>query len=148
VACTQAVYYRDRRGAEPVGEFIQVPPPTRAAKIDEFIEEHLNGRLPQDPPPPFPVASAGSTGDGVRADAAVARQGLRAAGGARRVMVPRSGARQHEAERFRVLSRARAVVRFKITGPAEPGALAPLQIRRSARTEVPGEAGRDRHLAG
>jgi hypothetical protein len=32
-------------------------PPRCAAKIDEFIEEHLNGRLPQDPPPPFPVTS-------------------------------------------------------------------------------------------
>jgi hypothetical protein len=74
-------------------------------------------------------ASAGSTGDEVRADAAVARQGLRAAGGARRVMVPRSDARQREAERFRVLSRARAVVRFKITRPAVPGALcAPLKL--------------------
>jgi DNA-binding XRE family transcriptional regulator len=57
VARTQAVYYRDRRGAEPVDEFIQALPPRRAAKIDEFIEEHLNGRLPQDPPPPFPVTS-------------------------------------------------------------------------------------------
>jgi len=57
VARTQAVYYRDLRGAEPVDEFIQALPPRRAAKIDEFIEEHLNGRLPQDPPPPFPVTS-------------------------------------------------------------------------------------------
>lgn len=57
VARTQAVYYRDPRGAEPVDEFIQALPPRRAAKIDEFIEEHLNGRLPQDPPPPFPVTS-------------------------------------------------------------------------------------------
>jgi phage-related protein len=57
VARTQAVNYRDRRGAEPVDEFIQALPPRCAAKIDEFIEEHLNGRLPQDPPPPFPVTS-------------------------------------------------------------------------------------------
>jgi phage-related protein len=57
VARTQAVYYRDPRGAEPVDEFIQALPPRRAAKIDEFIEEHLNGRLAQDPPPPFPVTS-------------------------------------------------------------------------------------------
>ena len=57
MARTQAVYYRDPRGAEPVDEFIQALPPRRAAKIDEFIEEHLNGRLPQDPPPPFPVTS-------------------------------------------------------------------------------------------
>jgi hypothetical protein len=38
VARTQAVYYRDSRGGEPVGEFIGALPPKRAAKIDEFIE--------------------------------------------------------------------------------------------------------------
>ncbi len=57
MARTQAVYYRDPRGAQPVDEFIHALPPRRAAKIDDFIEEHLNGRLPQDPPPPFPVTS-------------------------------------------------------------------------------------------
>ena len=57
MARTQAVYYRDPHGAEPVDEFIRALPPRRAAKIDEFIEEHLNGRLPQDPPPLFPVTS-------------------------------------------------------------------------------------------
>lgn len=57
MARTQAVYYRDPRGAEPVDEFIQALPPRRAAKIDDFINEHLNGRPPQDPPPPFPVTS-------------------------------------------------------------------------------------------
>lgn len=54
---TQAVYYRDSLGAEPVDDFIQALAPRRAAKIDEFIEEHLNGRQSQDPPPPFPVTS-------------------------------------------------------------------------------------------
>jgi phage-related protein len=57
VARTQAVYYRDSRGAEPVDEFIQTLPPRRAAKIDDFVEAHLNGRPPQDPPAPFPVSS-------------------------------------------------------------------------------------------
>lgn len=57
VAQTQAVYYRDSHGFEPVDEFIQALPPKHAAKIDSFIEEHLNGRPPQDPPPPFPVTS-------------------------------------------------------------------------------------------
>ncbi len=57
MARTRAVYYRDRHGAEPVDDFIQALPPRRAAKIDAFIEEHLNGRPPQDPPPPFPVTS-------------------------------------------------------------------------------------------
>jgi hypothetical protein len=42
VARTQAVYYRDSHGAEPVDEFIQALPPKRAAKIEDFVEEHLN----------------------------------------------------------------------------------------------------------
>jgi phage-related protein len=57
VARTHAVYYRDSRGAEPVDEFIQALSSRRAAKIDDFIDEHLNGRPPRDPPPPFPVTS-------------------------------------------------------------------------------------------
>lgn len=57
MAQTQAVFYRDPRGVEPVDEFIRALPPKRAAKIDAFIEEHLNGRPPQDPPPAFPVTS-------------------------------------------------------------------------------------------
>lgn len=57
VGRTQAVYYRDSRGAEPVDVFIQALPPRRAAKIDDFIEEYLNGRPSQEPPPPFPVTS-------------------------------------------------------------------------------------------
>jgi hypothetical protein len=35
---TQAVYYRDSRGAEAVDEFIQALPLKRAAKIDDFVE--------------------------------------------------------------------------------------------------------------
>lgn len=57
VARTQAVYYRDARGAEPVDEFIQALPPKRAAKIDDFVEEYLNGQPPEAPPPPFPITS-------------------------------------------------------------------------------------------
>ncbi len=57
MARTQAVYYRDSRGGEPVGELIQALPPKRAAKIDDFIEEHLNGRPPQEPPAAFPITS-------------------------------------------------------------------------------------------
>jgi hypothetical protein len=51
----QAVYYRDSRGTEPVDEFIQVLPPKRAAKIDDFVDEHLNGQLPDAQPLPFPI---------------------------------------------------------------------------------------------
>jgi phage-related protein len=57
VARTQAVYYRDSRGTEPVDEFIQALPPKRAAKIDDFVEEHLNGQPPEAPPAAFPVTS-------------------------------------------------------------------------------------------
>lgn len=57
VAETQAVYYRDSHGAEPVDEFMQALPPKQAAKIDDVIEEHLNGRPSQDPPAPFPITS-------------------------------------------------------------------------------------------
>jgi hypothetical protein len=44
VARTQAIYYRDESGAEPVDEFIERLPAKRAAKIDDFVEEFLNGR--------------------------------------------------------------------------------------------------------
>jgi hypothetical protein len=57
VARTQAVYYRDRHGAEPVNEFIERLPAKRAAKIDDYVEEYLNGRSPQAPPPEFPISS-------------------------------------------------------------------------------------------
>lgn len=57
MARTQAVYYRDSRGAEPVDEFIRALPPKRAAKIDDFVEEYLNGQPPEAPPPAFPITS-------------------------------------------------------------------------------------------
>ena len=57
MARTQAVYYRDAHGAEPVDAFIQALPPKRAAKIDDFIEEYLNGKPPGAPPAAFPVSS-------------------------------------------------------------------------------------------
>jgi phage-related protein len=57
VAQTKAIYYRDKRGAEPVGRFIDGLPAKRAAKIDDYVEEHLNGRPPDAPPPEFPITS-------------------------------------------------------------------------------------------
>ena len=57
MARSQAVYYRDKRGAEPVNEFIEALPAKRAAKIDDYVEEYLNGRLPEAPPPEFPISS-------------------------------------------------------------------------------------------
>jgi hypothetical protein len=57
VARTQAIYYRDKRGREPVDEFIEVLPAMRAAKIDNYVEEHLNGQTLDAPPPEFPISS-------------------------------------------------------------------------------------------
>lgn len=54
---TQAVYYRDSRGNEPVDDFIESLPAKRAAKIDDYVEEHLNGKPPDAPPPEFPITS-------------------------------------------------------------------------------------------
>jgi phage-related protein len=57
VARTQAIYYRDKHGAEPVNEFIEALPTKRAAKIDDQVEEHLNGQPPDAPPPEYPISS-------------------------------------------------------------------------------------------
>lgn len=57
VARTQAVYYRDPNGREPVDEFIGCLSSKRAAKIDEYVDEYLNGRSPAAPPPEFPITS-------------------------------------------------------------------------------------------
>lgn len=57
MAGTQAVYYREKRGDEPVNEFIGALPAKRAAKVDDYVEEHLNGQPADAPPPEFPVSS-------------------------------------------------------------------------------------------
>lgn len=57
MARTQAVFYRDERGAEPVDDFIEALPPKHAAKIDDYIEEYLNARRPDEPPPEYPISS-------------------------------------------------------------------------------------------
>lgn len=57
---TQAVYYRDRGGSEPVDEFLEAvgaAHPKVAAKIDSYVEEYLNGRQPSAPPPEHPISS-------------------------------------------------------------------------------------------
>jgi len=57
---TQAVFYRDAKGREPVDVFLEEllkTQPLAAAKIDDAIEEHLNGRQPDAPPPEFPITS-------------------------------------------------------------------------------------------
>jgi hypothetical protein len=57
VAETQAIYYRDQHGVEPVAQFMEKLPAKRIAKIDAFVEEHLNGQPPNAPPPEHPVTS-------------------------------------------------------------------------------------------
>lgn len=54
---TRAIFYRDKRGVEPVDRFIEALSLKRAAKIDDYIEEHLNGQPPDVPPPEFPISS-------------------------------------------------------------------------------------------
>lgn len=54
---TRAVYHRDAEGPEPVDAFIESLIPKRAAKIDATIEEYLNGRPADAPPPDFPLTS-------------------------------------------------------------------------------------------
>jgi len=57
---TQAVFYRDKQGREPVNDFLGKlleAQPLAVAKIDNAIEEHLNGRDPRHPPPEFPATS-------------------------------------------------------------------------------------------
>jgi len=57
---TQAVYYRDPHGLEPVNDWLEAllsTNPTAVAKIDEFVQEHLNNRRADGPPPEFPITS-------------------------------------------------------------------------------------------
>lgn len=54
---TKAIYYRDKRGVEPVSRFIDRLPAKRAAKIDDYVEEHLNGKSPDAPPTEHPITS-------------------------------------------------------------------------------------------
>jgi phage-related protein len=54
---TQAVYYRDSAGVEPVDVFLNGVPTKAAAKIDDAIDEHLNGEAAHAPPPEFPHSS-------------------------------------------------------------------------------------------
>ncbi len=59
-ASTQAVYYRDRSGHEPVNAFLDelaARNPRAAAKIDDYVEEYLNGRDSSAPPPEHPISS-------------------------------------------------------------------------------------------
>jgi phage-related protein len=57
---TQAVYYRDTEGREPVNAFTEKLMRTNrraAAKIDRDIEQYLNGKDSRDAPPAYPASS-------------------------------------------------------------------------------------------
>jgi phage-related protein len=57
---TQSVYYRDAKGHEPVNDWLEgllATKPRDVAKIDDFVQEHLNGRSAAEPPPEFPISS-------------------------------------------------------------------------------------------
>lgn len=54
---TRATYYRDKHSVEPVDRFIDALPAKQAEKIDDQIDEHLNGRPLDAPPPGFPITS-------------------------------------------------------------------------------------------
>jgi hypothetical protein len=75
VTRTQAVYYRDSRGTESADEFIQALPPKRAAKIHDFVEEHLTGNPPGAPLPAFPITSQ-IEGESPRASSPVRKHSL------------------------------------------------------------------------
>lgn len=57
MAETQAVYYREASGREPVDEFIDALPAKQAAKIDFYVEEYLNGQPVAAPPVGYPITS-------------------------------------------------------------------------------------------
>ncbi len=57
---TQAVYYRDNAGHEPVNAFLDDlarSNPQAAAKVDEYVEQYLNGKDASAPPPEHPISS-------------------------------------------------------------------------------------------
>lgn len=56
MAKTQAIYYRDRRGAQPVVTFIDDLPLKHRVAVDVAIDR-LNGLSPSEPPLAFPASS-------------------------------------------------------------------------------------------
>jgi phage-related protein len=57
---TQAVYYRDNAGREPVNALLEDlarSNPQAAAKVDGYVEQYLNGKHASAPPPEYPITS-------------------------------------------------------------------------------------------
>lgn len=80
---TQATYYRDKHGVEPVDQFIEALPAKQKEKIDHQIDEHLNGRPLDAPPPVFPITS--------QIDGELRELRIRFAGARYRILYQRSG---------------------------------------------------------
>lgn len=54
------MHYRGPDGSEPVNDWLESVLPTKpaaVAKIDDFVEEHLNNRSADEPPREFPITS-------------------------------------------------------------------------------------------
>jgi phage-related protein len=54
---TQATYYRYEQHVQRVEQFIDALPLKRSAKVEAQLDEHLNGRPAEAPPPQFPITS-------------------------------------------------------------------------------------------
>jgi phage-related protein len=54
---TQATYYRDEQYVQPVEQFVDALPARHSAKVEAQLDEHLNGRPAEAPPPEFPITS-------------------------------------------------------------------------------------------
>jgi phage-related protein len=54
---TQAVYYRDSKGVEPVNTFQETLEKRAIAKIDDHVDHYLNGKPANEPPPEYPITS-------------------------------------------------------------------------------------------
>jgi phage-related protein len=79
---TQAVFYRDEKGREPVGEFRSRLTVADRSAVDRQIRD-LNGLADNDPPPPFPSTS--------QIDGPLRELRCRGSGGAYRIFYRRSG---------------------------------------------------------
>lgn len=54
---TQAVFYRDEKGRQPVKDFLRAELTSKAQELVEIQIDELNGRPDNVPPPPFPQTS-------------------------------------------------------------------------------------------
>ncbi len=136
---TRVIHYRDRHGREPVKEFLDDLArrnPRAAAKIDHYVDRHLDGRPPSAPPPNFPISS--HVGEGVR------ELRIRSASSQYRVLYGQPGPRpvllhalEKRTSRLPARDRELAIGRlkdFRHRGGSEPPAAGLAAVPRSPRT--------------